>query len=381
MKVAKITIPKINGYPVLYVYRSTRAENINSIEKIKDMQPIAVINWSSSATDEFVFYDAPEDYGESNYFHPSYVEYIGPLPAPIPITEYATEVSMAKINNFTYANVLTLEPLPIPYNGTMYYYSVIGVDLVNNTMTHLSKVAGVLVDCDYKNGSRHIYSCEDYNDESSDNEWTYVGAASWGEDITIGDVNNQTDIDRFGIPVVEKVPNINADECSINNRFVYTSNTMILEITNPWKNNNERFNYRKLKSYKIQNVYNEMYGEFSYPTHQSLLPVPIERITIMWEAKESDDPCPVQEETDSIKRMDIIRKDGIFYNMNIHKYLPLNAKDIRLGIKTALYTEKSINDTIQFRLSASPGVRYVFTIYLYDTYNNVSEPTVYVANT
>lgn len=381
MKVAKITIPRIEGFPVMYVYRALRAEDINTIEKVRKKTPIAVINWAVGGEQSMMFYDAPEDYGDSGYFHSTYVNYIGPLAAPVPVTEYSPEISMAKLNDYTYANVLTMEPLPIPYEGTVYYYSVIGVNLNNNTMTHLSKVSGVLVDCDYQSGSRHIYSCNDYDMESQDNEWTYVGAASWAEPIVIGDINNPATFERFGIPVIETVPPMSPEDMIINNRFLYTSNTMILNITNPWCKNNSRFNYRKMKSYKIQNVYSDIYGEFSYPTHQSLLPVPIERMTIMWCSKEDSDPIPLQEETDDIKRIDVIRKNGIFYDSQLHISLGSNIKDHRIGIRTSVYTETSINDIMQFRLSGSAGNKYVFTVYLTDTYGNTSEPATYSSDT
>jgi hypothetical protein len=381
MKVAKITIPRIEGYPVMYVYRALRAEDINTIEKVRKQTPISVINWAIGGEQSMMFYDAPEDYGNSNYFHSSYVNYIGPLAAPVPVTEYSPEISIAKFNDFTYANVLKMEPLPIPYNGTVYYYSVIGVNLNNNTMTHLSKVSGILLDCDYKSGSRHIYSCNDYDMDSQDNEWTYIGAVSWNEPIEIGNVENPATFERFGIPVVETVPAMTSDDMAINTRFLYTSSTMILDIINPWCKNNSRFNYRKMKSYKIQNVYHNIYGEFSYPTHQSLLPVPIERMTIMWCAKENSEPIPLQAETDDIKRIDVIRKNGIFYDINIHRPLGSNIKDHKLGVKTAVYTETSINNRMQFRLPGSAGNRYVFTVYLTDTYGNVSEPAVYTSDT
>ena len=380
MKVARLTIPRIEGYPTMYVYRSLRAEEINTVEKVRKLTPIAVINWAVNGENNLTFCDAPEDYGDSNYHHPDYVTYIGPVSAPVPVTEYSMDIDIAKVNDYTYANVLSFEPLPIPYSGTVYYYSVIGVNLANNSMTYLSKVSGVLLDCDYKSGSRHIYSCDDYDDTREENEWNYVGAASWNEDIIIGDVNNHANMNRFGIPVVETLPVINPEECTVNTRFLHTSNVMIFEIINPWCRNNSRFNYRKLKSYKIQNVYNEIYGGFSYPTMQSLLPVPIERMTIMWCMKNDEDPIPVQQETEDIHRIDVIRKDGIFYEAKKHSLYTMNRKDNSLNTGLAVYTETSINDTIQFRLPGGAGNRYVFTIYLYDTYANVSEPTVYVAD-
>ena len=42
----------------------------------------------------------------------------------------------------THINQLVLNELPIKYNGTMLYYSIIGVDEANGLITHLSKVNG-----------------------------------------------------------------------------------------------------------------------------------------------------------------------------------------------------------------------------------------------
>ena len=99
---------------------------------------------------------------------------------------------------------------------------------------------------------------------------------------------------------------------------------MVLEIPNIWQQNNKTYNYRKLKSYKIQTVYNEQYSEFSVPTYQSLMPVSIEKMIIL--EKEDTEEFPTLENIndESVKVREIIRKDGLYYKKSTHRKLGFN---------------------------------------------------------
>ena len=47
---------------------------------------------------------------------------------------------------------------------------------------------------------------------------------------------------------------------------IFDSFLLEVWVMNPWQKNNVYFNFRKLKSYKIQNVIGEQYGDFSSPS-------------------------------------------------------------------------------------------------------------------
>lgn len=382
MYYAKLTIPKMSDTYKLYVYRSKSSEDINTISKIKNMTPIITIDESTAETQDvngvscYVMYDK---LGEDI----TGITYTGPVPNIVPVSEYESVIDVVSVNDYTYANQLTLNPLPIKYNGTMLYYSVIGVDEANNLITHLSKVNGVMVDCDYTNdGTRHLYSCNNYTGENTD-IWNYVSSVSWNENIKIGDVNDAAAIDRFGIPVIETVNIFSGEEINASLRPM-TRNFMVLEIPNPWQNNNEKYNWRRLKSYKLQNVYDEQYSDFSEPTYQSLLPVNLEKMIILkkTDPDNPDDIISIEHQSDEdIEVREIIRRNGIYYDAKIHKRLGLNKYNIPLEEKTGVFSEASVQDQIKIQVEALPNHVYAYTFYLIDVYENISEPAHFVVRT
>lgn len=380
MYCAKLTIPKMTGNYKLYIYCSKNPESINTISKIKTIMPTIIIDEAAAATqivngvECYVVYDKPD------YAVPG-ITYNGPVHNLVPTTEYETSVSVILVNNFTYVNQLNLEPLPLKYNGTMLYYSVIGVDETNGLITHLSKVNGVMIDSDYQQGTRHLYSC-DNNTNSGSDVWKYIGSIPWDETIKIGDIHNASAISRYGFPMVETVNIFSGDEVNASTRPVNSRNFMVLEIPNPWQRNNKEYNYRKLKSFKVQNVCDEQYSDFSEPTFQSLLPVSIEKMLILkkTDAANPDEPIPVTENTD-VETYQIIRKEGIYYNAKEHRKLGLNKYNIPLGETTGVFSEGSVQDQIKIQIEARPAHVYSYTFYLFDVYGNVSEPAHLVVRT
>ena len=383
MYCAKIIIPKISDTYKLYVYSSKNPESINTIAKVKTIQPTFVIDESTAETQEVNGQECYVLYHNASAETQEGVVYLGPAPNLIPITEYETEVTVVTINHYTYANQLVLNPLPIKYNGTMLYYSVIGVDEANQLITHLSKVNGVMIDSDYQqDGTRHLYSCEDYTGKESD-VWKYITAVPWETEIKIGDVNDPSTFAHFGIPVVETVNKIDASKITCTTKTVGPNNYMTLEIPNPWQRNNKEYNYRKLKSYKLQNVSNEQYSDFSEPTYQSLLPVSIEKMLILKEI----DPAipeaiiPIDSTGDNIRIHQIIRKDGIYYNAKDHRKLGLNKFTIALDEPVGIFSEASVQEQIKIQTEALPNHVYSYTIYLFDVYGNISKPAHFTITT
>lgn len=377
MYYTKITIPKMSDTYKLYIYRSKSADDINTISKIRTLSPIAIIDESTasfkmiSGRKCYEIYDKPTDDIEIG------VEYLGPPQNALPTIDYETNISIIPLNKYTYVNQVTLNPLPIDYKGTMFYYSVIGVDETNNLITHLSKVSGVLVKCPYTTGTRHLYSCDDYQDKETD-EWKYVGAISFDEDIIIGNLLDKMSYDKLGCPVIEKVNIFKGENVNVSLRPVASNNFMVLEIPNVWQKNNKTYNYRKLKSYKVQFTVNEQYSDFSFPSYQSLLPVSIEKMIIL--EREDTEFVPTFDDERTITR-EIIRKDGVNYKRNVHRKLGFNKYNIPLEEKTAVFSESSVQDLIKMQIEALPGHTYSFAIYLVDVYGNMSEPATFIVRT
>ena len=378
----KLIIPKMNDIEKLYIYRSINSNDINTISKISNLEPIIVIDQSILQ---------PVDVnGEQCYI--AYDEYInnvegltynGPVINTVSNIEYETDINLIMLTPYTFVNELILSPLEITNKeGTMYYYSVIGVNESNSTMSHLSKVVGALCPrVEQQDSSIQVWSCNDYNNNEND-EWVLVNTLEYNETddkIRIGNITRPHNIDQLGLPVVETVPKIQNVNASLNSLI---SNTfMVLEVQNPWQNNNKEFNYRKLKSYKMRNVHESLYGEFSIPTYQSELPVSIEKMVIMYKENPSDRNAVIRYDDDANK-IEIIRRDGIFYDKSVHKTLGYNQWNIPLESNSlAVYSEASIQETINIQISASAGNLYVFDIYLIDVYQNVSENTHYIIET
>lgn len=378
MYCAKLKIPKMSNTYKIYVYRAKNAESINTISEVKTMKPVFIIDESiAEAVDidgvnYYVIYDKSD-------FSALGITYNGPVPNLVPTTEYETNIDVIPINNFTYVNQLTLEELPIKYNGTMLYYSAIGVDEQNGLITHLSKVQGVMIDSNYKQGTRHLYSCDDNKDDETD-VWKYVTSSPWDEAIKIGDINDVASMARYGIPVVETVPIFSGDEVNASTRPVTSRNFLVLEIPNPWRQNNKDFNFRKLKSFKIQNVCDEQYSDFSEPTFQSTLPVSIEKMLILKkkDAENPDEPISIGENCETYQ---IIRKDGVYYNSKDHRKLGLNKYNIPLGENIGVFSEGSVQEQIKIQIEARPAHVYSYTIYLIDVYGKVSTPAHLVVRT
>lgn len=385
MKVVKITVPRTSDYLKLYVYRSKNYDDISTIDKVKDMTPVFEITESIAVPtivngiECYVLEDKPIE-----TVQPAGIVYNGPLLNIIPTDEYVAEVEMVKLNQYTYLNVLNLNPLPINYNGTMIYYSVIGIDTDNNLITHLSKVAGQLVESDYKEaGTRHIYSCDNYQ-EDEHNTWSLVGEAIWSENIRIGDKTNRYEFDKYGIPVIETVPIFDSIEVEYSLRPLVQQNFIVLEIPNPWQMNNKKYNFRKMKAFRVCNVETEQYGAFSEPNFQSLMPVSIEKMIILRKDDADNPNIPIEISeigNPDVQEYNVIRKHGLFYDSYIHKKLGMNRYNIPLEERIAIFSEGSPQDKIKWQMEALPNHQYSFTFYLVDVYGNISSPAHIVITT
>ncbi len=381
---AKLTIPKVESDNdlKLYIFRSTNADDINTISKVANLEPIIVIDQATAATETYnhkecyIIFDTPQD--------TEGITYNGPKTNTVPIVEYETAINLVKINTYSYVNELILAPLPLNHKeGIVFYYSVIAVDETNNQMTHLSKVNGILINyIDDADLTRQLWSCDNYTDSEED-VWQFVNNIPYNENddqIRIGDITRPYNIQQLGLPMVETVPVI--QEVNVSLHSLISNTFMVLEVQNPWQNNNKEFNYRKLKSYKVRNVHGSDYGEFSVPTYQSELPVSIEKMVIVYKENPDSQDTIIDMNDDAAHKIEIIRRDGIYYDKTKHKSLGYNQWNIPLEAnKLAVYSESSIQDTINIQISGVVGNLYVFDIYLIDVYQNVSENKHYVLET
>lgn len=383
---AEIKIPEsANSNLKFYIYRSKNATDINTIAKVKNLLPVLIIDETLCKKEDGI-YTVYDNINKTNDI--AGVTYLGPEPVLIPTTEYESEISFVQYNKNTYSPIITLKPLETDYSGTLYYYSVIGVDDENDLITHLSKVSAVLMQSDYQNnGSREIFSCENYTG-MPDDEWNSVATIDWQSEIQIGDTDNPIAINRFGYPFSNTVPIFKQDEVKVNNRHVSLFNQITINVPNIWRGNNKEYNFRKLKSYKIRNVHEEKYGDFSIPTYQSEMPISMEKMVVLRKnvtSLSSEDqliPCDLNKIGEEIENpLTIIRKNGVYYNIREHGILNTNKYLIPSEDTIAVFSESSVQSDISMVFQVEQNKTYNYTFYLFDVYGKKSNPLVILAET
>lgn len=375
--------PSDNKDLKFYIYRSKNANDINTIAKIKTLIPTLILDEttyleSNLEDEQYVAYDSVEKVLPG-------VNYIGPEPVAIPATEYETIFTSHMYNEYTSSAILQLIPLDITYNGIMYYYSVIGVDSTNNLITHLSQVKAELLLSDYKNqGTREILACDKYTGFSSDS-WYPIAIPDWDTDIVFGDIKNPITYNRYGTPFVDDVKIFENTEIKVDTRCAVLFNHINIKIPNIWRMNNMDYNYRKLKSFKIRNIYDGKYGDFSEPTYQSSLPVSNEKMLIYKKDVTLEDISTRAlaidiSEIDSLA-LTIIRKEGLYYSKVQHRALGCNKYNIDEKEKIAIFNESSTQQEINIDFEAIGGTVYNYTFYIQDVYGKYSEPCVLLVTT
>jgi hypothetical protein len=368
--------PSINKNLKIYVYRSKNQADIESIGKVKNLLPIIVLDETTYQSDmmennQYVIYDAPEN--------PSTVTYNGPQPTAIPTNEYETIYSCKSINEYTGYNIMKMNPLSLDYAGTLYYYSIIGVDSDNSLITHISRVKAEILHSDYVSmGTREIQYCNDYNGLPTD-VWETLTTVDWSTNIVFGDLSDTVSYTRFGSPFIDEVKIFDAKDVIIDTRCVINFNHITMTIPNVWQMDNQKYNYRKLKSFRIRNIYDEHYGDWSEPTYPSILPVSVERLLVLRKdvtsltSEERQQPIGLDEVNDTLVYT-IIRRNGKFYTtedvpLNYNRYT-LNEDD-----KKAVYSENSVQPEIVFNFNATGNSAYNYTFYVEDVYGKHSAPT------
>ena len=373
--------PSDNKNLKFYVYRSKNVNDINTIAKIQTIMPILTLdelNYDESnlEDEQYIVYDFKTKKLPG-------VEYLGPEPVSIPTIEYESVFDKHMYNEYTNSIILNLTPLEITYNGIVYYYSVIGVDEANNLITHLSQVKAEMLLSDYQNeGTREIFACDNYTGFPTD-DWYPITVVNWTTEIVFGDIENSINYSRFGTPFVNNVKIFSDTEIKVDTRCAMLFNHINIKIPNIWYANNMEYNFRKLKSFKIRNICNGKYGDFSEPTYQGSLPVSNEKLLIYKKdiTSNPESTSPIDKTNLNFLALTIIRKNGLFYNKSQHNPLGCNKYNINEKEKIAVFSESSIQKEINIDFDAIGGTVYNYTFYVQDVYGKYSEPCVLIVRT
>ena len=358
-----------------YIYRSKNLEDINTITKIKKYNPVLVLD--ETTYDQTCLEDDMYVVRDFSLNNPDGVTYLGPEPSNIPTVEYETTLHVIRVNDNTNITYLTMEPLPLQYDGIMYYYSVIALNPETQMISHLSQLQGVLFNTEYLEGKRQIFCTEKYTGQDTD-EWEELSTITWNDEIIIGDNRNSITYARFGKPCSAKVKIFNDEQVTANTRNTSLTNYMQLSFPNIWRGNNSEYNFRKLKSYKIRNVFDNKYGQFSEPTLQQTIQVTNEQLLIF--RKETRDNTPIYRSDNDNLIFKIIRRHGKYYRNEYNK-LEFNKYNIDANEQMAIFSESSIQDTITIDFNVKANSTYNYTFYIMDVYGTYSEPCVVMVNT
>ena len=213
--------------------------------------------------------------------------------------------------------------------------------------------------------------------------WYNIANPDWNTEIVFGDIDNSITYNRYGSPFVEAVNIFSDVEIEVDTRCANLFNHIALKIPNIWRMENAEYNYRKLKSFKVRNIYDNKYGDYSEPTYQSSLPVSNERMLIFKKdvTRVTDKETPIDiSETDKLA-LTVIRKNGIFYDIAQHRKYGCNKYNIDEKEKVAIFNESSVQKTINVDFDAIGGAVYNYTFYIQDVYGKYSEPCVLIVET
>ena len=369
----QLTIPKSSHHFKLYIYRSTNAGNINTIEKVKSMQPIMIVDEDSFDGETIVVTDGSIAQAGVTYF--------GPEPNSIPVTEYNPILELKEMKTIhSYCPVLTLEPFDIKQH-LVYYYSIMGV--AGSQITHISKVNSVVLESDYKqNGIREIQTCDNYTGSDED-FFSVLALADWSTNIVIGNMDDPIAYSTFKHPFVSTVPIFSSDDISFNNKAINTLKTQTLMLPNIWQIGNLIYNKRKLKSFRVRNIYDGKYSAYSEPTFQSELEIPVDRMLIFRKEittlAEGSVTIPTTE-LDALL-LSIIRKDGSFYSASFRFYAVNESMIDTTSQDVAIVSDSSAFDKFLIKSHALPNHSYLYTIYLQDQYGYYSQPLNIISRT
>lgn len=327
----------------LEIYRSEKAYDIDTIAKLKNKQPILRINELLAPAVEimpgkmgYVVFDM-EQVNQGIY-------YMGPEPNPIPCDLYETAVDFKMIGT-TFIPYIKMNLLTDENKGTMYYYSVVGVNKETGMITEVSMVKGVIFDIDYKNGERIVYE-----QGVGVNEWNEIGKVSWDKnDFTIGS-QNENDVTTPGV-TIPKNDVIKPDDIKIDSKEVMYTGKINLILPNVWKS---EYQMRKTKQYCVQNSFDKKLSQVFGPTYSMEIPVSFEEVIVTFYNQQREE-----------YKVTIVKKNGLFFrdeykDLGINKYL--------ITDQIAVFSFDSVQETIVIEAPLVYGQTYDVKIELVDVF-------------
>lgn len=362
----------------LYVYRSIRYQDVQSIDAVKNLLPIMIIN-ELSIPDSAILDDTYQITDSVDSGTITGVTYNGPEPSALPANEYEVIPEFIKLNRHEDYTSIILNPLPLEYEGVLYYYSIIGVK--GNFITHLSRVQAEVLKSDYINdGVREIQACNNYTGSPTDT-WENLGVCEWTREIRLGWLDPDATHERFFSPFVDNIKIFTPDEITADTRCAMNFRHITLKFPNVWQMDNRKYNFRKIKAFRIRNICDGQYGMWSQPTYQEEYPAPVERLFIFMEdVTVSEDDTDIEFNYDNVTYT-ITRKYGRYYSDTM---IPLGCDKYILEQyegNEAVFSNNSVQPQIMINFSAEGNAKYKFTFYIQDIYGQISSPVTKIIET
>lgn len=285
-----------------------------------------------------------------------------------------TVISTKSIAVATVINYLGITPAE-PDTGINYYYRILtydptyGYSLPSKLMAaNLTQLANDI--------TFDIQSCSDYNSVAKTGTFiNLVTGIKNGSSIQIGNPTS-ADFSTYGNPFITTIPvfkstDINVIDASIDNGII------VLNIPNVWQNGDTTFNTRNYKAFRI--IASLPNGKTSAPSdtyyNTDKVNIPIEKMILLKkDITGLSDTTPIQPTyEDGILLCTWIRKNGIYYDSSKHGVYPYNVQDITQDIQ--IMSENSIFSTLNIvDKDVLKGKSYMYTIYLYDCFKQISNP-------
>lgn len=276
-------------------------------------------------------------------------------------------------------------------DGIIYYYRIVAIDpvgqvsypspLVSSTLSQKKEKITYLIQL-----STNYYTKKDLAD------WSDLVSVPHDKGIIIGrpykTMNSSPSQLGFeavdGLLVNKSIPTIDSSDIKVNKTYIKSDDLLILTLPNIWACNEVKFNSRPRNAYRIKAFIENETSEFSDVIfNENNAEIDIEKMIIIKRNCTLDtDPLLAsdinQPNTSVIKTF--IRKNGLYYSSLDHGQCPYNIPvtytDIIVMSRLSVFNELTITDN-----SCTSGQSYNYTIYLYDSFGNVSEPTTITINT
>lgn len=305
-----------------------------------------------------------------------------------------TSNGIANPNSIVEYKSYTSDNVSIPYvkitpelsdKGVVYYYRIVAIDITGNVSNSSLLVSNHLIQ---KKDllSYNLQSSKDYFKNKELATWNDLSVVPSDTCVMIGRkvLDQPGFISLSDLSVIEDINIFAPSDISTNLSYVKSDNKLLISIPNVWVCNSEVFNSRPNKAYRLKAIINKEeseYGEVIFKENNS--DIEIEKMIVIkrnctLEATPSDASSVNQLDTTVINTF--IRKNGIYYTEEDHGKLSYNIpfpySDVTIMSKLSVFDKITITD-----ISCISGQKYNYSIYLYDSFKNISNPIVIVVET